>query len=197
MDQNNLNFIYIRIQLVIQFKVQIKINEQIICKGSIRRSKERKRIKNNSKRKQKVEEIQQDLNEKQKSLFQSKESDMNNVFDLFGGDQLVKKNIGQADLKKIGENFTAALQNVGQNYIAECLKRLITKLEGKLLLIHYEALFKVVEDIYIQKREINLKYRKPQRRRIKNKEHQKKFHLERLKTYQDNFDNIDDDSDFI
>ena len=30
---------------------------------------------------------------------------MNNVFDLFGGDKPVKKNIGQTDLKKIGENF--------------------------------------------------------------------------------------------
>jgi actin-related protein len=55
-------------------------------------------------------------------------------------------------LKKIGENFAAALQNVGPDYTNDFLKTLLSKLEGKLLLKHYEELFKLVEEVYVRKR---------------------------------------------
>ncbi|CAD8199793.1 unnamed protein product [Paramecium pentaurelia] len=138
--------------------------------------------------------------QQQKSEVQSKESDMNNVFDLFGGDKPVKKNIGQVDLKKIGENFAAALQNVGPNYTTEFLKTLLTKLEGKLLLNHYEELFKTVEEIYIKKRkqfeaEEAIKKKSQQQGPPKGISFGKTKNI--IEDEDEDFDNVDDDDDFM
>ncbi|CAD8101611.1 unnamed protein product [Paramecium sonneborni] len=141
---------------------------------------------------------QQGQNKYKESEVQSKEQDMNNVFDLFGGDKPVKKNIGQADLKKIGENFAAALQNVGPNYSTEFLKTLITKLEGKLQLNHFEELFKVVEEIYIKKRkqfeaEEAIKKKSQLQGAPKGVSFGKTKNI--VEDEEDDFDNLDDDDD--
>ena len=63
---------------------------------------------------------------------------MDNVLDLFGGDKPANvKKIGKADLKKLGENFAGALNNVGPIYTTDFLTTLLSKIEKKIPLYNW------------------------------------------------------------
>ncbi|KAM3138428.1 hypothetical protein pb186bvf_009514 [Paramecium bursaria] len=99
------------------------------------------------------QEIKQSQPQKKDDQQKSMEADMNNIIDMFGGEKAVKK-FGQQDLKKIGDNFGAALQNVGPFYTTEFLRNLILKLENKLVLENWEELHKIVDTIYQKKKKL-------------------------------------------
>lgn len=67
---------------------------------------------------------------------------MLNVLDMFGGDKPTKK-IGQQDLKKLGDNFAIALNNVGPIYTTNFLTTLLSKLDKKLTMENWDEIQKV------------------------------------------------------